>query len=158
MSDRATHLTPYVPRHFRSLGLWRIGNTQMKAYGITCDERALRADVSVAARAYCDAQRELIDEAPGGHALGYVIVHHGEHAVWLLAHWWAYGEIAMRLLASAPLATPTVFRSRDTDRFHACVWEHVVIAHERDAWVRHMLRPSPNADHYLRAELPDGPY
>jgi hypothetical protein len=38
-----------------------------------------------------------------------------------------------------------------------CVWELPPIAHERDAWVRHMLLPDkPDLDAYLADFMPDG--
>lgn len=40
----------------------------------------------------------------------------------------------------------------------ACVWELVVTAHERDAWVRHMLTARPDAPTYLADALPQGRY
>ena len=38
-----------------------------------------------------------------------------------------------------------------------CVWELPPIAHERDAWVRHMLVPDqPDLSAYLADFMPDG--
>ena len=38
-----------------------------------------------------------------------------------------------------------------------CVWELPPIAHERDAWVRHMLLPDqPDLGAYLADFMPDG--
>jgi hypothetical protein len=35
-----------------------------------------------------------------------------------------------------------------------CVWELAIVAHERDAWVRHMLAPGqPDLDGYLADSL-----
>ena len=148
----------YAARRFVAGDPWQIGKTRLKAYAITRGSAPLSAQFWDGARNYCEACGEIINAGNDNSCLGYTMVHHGEQAIWLLAHWWAHGDIAMRLLASAPTNGPAVFRSRDDDRFHACVWEHVIINHERDAWVTHVMRPEPDVQAYLSDTLADGWY
>ncbi|MEM1262468.1 MAG: hypothetical protein AAGH76_08730 [Pseudomonadota bacterium] len=149
--------TQYAPRRFEHLPAWSVGETTFKPYAITVGEAPLSAELATAGYNYVASVADTIntDET---HGCGYAMIHHGEDAVWLLAHWWAYADIALRLLASAPADGTPEFRSRDTERFHACVWEHVIINHERDAWVKHVLTDAPSLDHYLADALPNGWY
>lgn len=91
------------------------------------------------------------------HGLGFCIAHVGEEAVWLLVDWWISGGIACQRMLSAPLANPTHFTPVSTPAL-ACVWELVITAHERNAWVRHMLTATPAAHAYLEDVLPAGQY
>jgi len=91
------------------------------------------------------------------HGLGYVIIHQGEMRNWLLLHRWAYNDIVLASIASAPLGS-AYFQLEDHRQFHACVWEHVVIHHERNAWVKHMMSGSPEPRSYLGDHLKNGDY
>ena len=153
-----TRFVAYRRRRFAQVAPWHIGATIFRTYTISVNDAALPAALLEAARDYVAAHSDVINAGEHGHGCGYAMVHHGEQAIWLLAHWWAYGDIAMRLLASADSAAAPAFVPREDDRFHACVWEHVVINHERNAWVRHVLTPAPSIDAYLDDGLPDGWY
>jgi hypothetical protein len=56
-----------------------------------------------------------------------------------------------------PDADPTHFMVIEDRPWIGCVWELPPIAHERDAWVRHMLLPEKaDLDAYLADFMPDG--
>ena len=152
---------PYSPRRIATLGVWREAGHSIKAYGIHRDPNAagpiLSDPVTASVRA---AVRDVLDEHAGGprtHGLGYCIAHVGEEAVWLLVDWWISGGIVCQRMLSAPLARPDAFAPVNAPAL-ACVWELAVIAHERDAWVRHMLTERPDADGYLHDMLAAGRY
>lgn len=154
-----SHLPPYAPRAFRHDGLWTIDGLIFKAYLINVPGRThIPPDMLTNAKAYIELTLPAIrTQEREDHALGYVILHAGEEGNWLLVHWWAHKDIAMRMLASAEIGK-TQFKSEDHRRFHACVWEHVVINHERDAWVEEMMRDGGNASDYLGRVMLDGQY
>ena len=152
---------PYSPRRIATLGVWREAGHSIKAYGIHRDPDVagpiLSDPVTASVRA---TVRDVLDEYAGdprAHGLGYCLAHGGEGAVWLLVDWWLCGGIVGQRLLSAPLAHPDTFTPVDAPAL-ACVWELAVIAHERDAWVRHMLTERPDADAYLQTVLPAGRY
>ena len=64
----------------------------------------------------------------------------------------ARGGIVCQKLLSAPLSSPADFKTVQAP-FLACVWELAVIGHERDAWVRNMMRAAPDAQGYLADRL-----
>lgn len=152
---------PYAPRRIAPLGVWREAGHSIKAYGIHRDAElagpiltdAVTASVRAAVRDVLSVHRG----DPRGHGLGYCIAHVGDEAVWLLVDWWISGGIVCQRMLSAPLAQPDRFTPVTAPAL-ACVWELAVIAHERDAWVRHMLTERPDADAYLQAVLPAGRY
>ena len=71
-------------------------------------------------------------------ACGFVIVHFGTEAVWLLVDCWV-NDILHHYLFFAELSSLTQFKERTEDRSMACVWELAVITHERNAWVQHVM-------------------
>lgn len=149
----------YLPRHFRCHDVWTIGGMRLKVYVITDgtgnDQTSL---LLTSVRKYA---QEFLPVAlaieNNDHGLGYIILHEGEMRNWMLVHWWAYEDIVLHHVASAAPGNSD-FRSQDQQRFYACVWEQVVIHHERDAWVRTMLNARPDPELWIEDRLADGQY
>lgn len=93
----------------------------------------------------------LLEEASNHHHSAFLIVHEGTDGVWSLVNWWTGREM---------LRTKTYFTSfQEKERLSllpangslACVWELPLINHEKNAWVKHILKkPSQPAfeDYY----------
>ena len=154
MSD----IPAYNPRHFHFHDIWDFDGLSLKIYLITIDtDTDIPEDMLKNAQKYIGSAMPAVRSEEGhDHEVGYVILHLGQMGNWLLIHWWAHYDIAMRLLASADVGTIT-FKSEDHRRFHACVWEHVVIDHERDAWIRTMMGAGDKTL-YLDDRLADDAY
>lgn len=152
---------PYLARRVAPIDIWREAGHAIKVYGIHRDpdltvpmlSDAVVASARAATRAVLE--REAANERC--HGLGFCIVHVGEEAIWLLVDWWITGGIVCQRMLSAPLAQPDTF-TPVTQPALACVWELVVTAHERDAWVRHMLTAKPDPAAWLDDVLPAGRY
>lgn len=157
MTAAPSYMTPYQPRHVRRLGLWRAGPLQLKAYGVTVAPRSspIPSPLHDAARRYVEEQVHLV-VAEGHHGLGFVVVHEGREGTWLLFDWWAHQDICCQLLAHADTGT-SEFHAVERPLL-ACVWESVVLNHERVAWVQTMLTADPGPQAYLDQQLPDGAY
>ncbi|MEM7706184.1 MAG: hypothetical protein AAF358_11560 [Pseudomonadota bacterium] len=131
----------------------------MKTYSIRAKSNTLAVThtVSAALSYVSDELPKAVEEEGGGHGAGYVIVHFGEVATWLLIHWWAHQDICLSMLAAAGV-NDSVFKSMDHRRFHACIWEQKVISHESEAWIRTLSCPNPDIGGYLGDVLRDGNY
>ena len=155
----ATELAEYKPRAMRFDSILNIGDAQLKLYHITSE---LNAPIEAATgdKAVAFAKENLpkkIENAGGSHDVGYVILHRGQTDHWLLMHWWGGGDITLSSLARQK-GGETEFKLMDDTRLNSCVWEQVVIAHERDAWVRTAMTNEPNISAYLADRLADGLY
>ncbi|SED58706.1 Ketosteroid isomerase-related protein [Rhizobiales bacterium GAS188] len=152
---------PYAPRRFASLGVWDFGDFKLKAYGIKASPEPavplLPADVIEAARTHAGERLSAAGREGGHYGLGYAILHSGIEANWLLVDWWAHADIGCQLLSSSTATAPAIF-APVTRPLMACVWELIPIGHERNAWVRHMLKPVPDRAGYLADRLADGVY
>lgn len=152
-------ISKYQPREMHFHQIWDIDGLQMKVYLITVNaDDVVPPELLANAKTYVEAALPDAHESEGyDHGAGYIILHLGKMENWLLIHWWAHNDIVLRLLASSAMHD-TTFRSRDHTRFHACVWEHVVINHERNAWVNNMMTDPGDAHAYLNDRLPRGMY
>ncbi|CAM4388778.1 hypothetical protein [Palleronia rufa] len=140
----------YRPRPLRALPGWRVGGLRLKLYHIGTaapGEALLALARDEAARIAPEAARE-----GGAHGLGFAVLHEGEDGTWLLLDWWAHGGILCQRLS---LSTGAGFDPVAPRPLVACVWELPVLAHERDAWVRHMMRDPASPEGYL-ADLRPG--
>lgn len=147
---------PYVRRSFRRLGLWEEAGFRLKAYAIHPDGPPPDAALTDAAR------RHAAEILPGAAAaegdplpLGFLILHRGATGSFLLMDWWAHRDVICQRTALARRAGEFVATDRP---LLACLWEMIALAHERDAFVRHLCRPDPDPDAYLADWLPDGRY
>ncbi|MFC0627181.1 hypothetical protein [Kribbella deserti] len=131
----------YRPRLTRALGVVERGQWVLKATGITATEELPSA-------AEVEAVSELVAGlTPGG--IGYLIVHKGAEALWVLVGRWELDILYQRLFR-ATLGT-TEFEEIPGGGPTACVWELAVIDQERRSWVRHVLSypEQPRYEDYL---------
>ena len=147
MSD-ATRKTPYRDRQTWPVGVREIGGWNLKVYGICAERLSLTPSTIDAALAYA-SHHVPWPEAEA--KFGFVIVHAGDEAVWMLVDLWV-DDILYHYLHSAAKENATAFAAGPSNGTMACVWELKVMAHERSAWIQHVLsRPSnPDYSGYLR--------
>jgi len=152
---------PYAPRRMAFMEQWREDGLAVKAYAIQRNPDPsvplLSAEVATAARKTAMTAVQEATSDPRATGLGFCIIHVGEEAVWLLVDWWISGGILCQRMYSAPLERPEQFQPVQGP-FIACVWELEVTAHERGAWMRHVLRDTPDVSAYMADVLPAGSY
>jgi len=117
-----------------------IANLRLKIYGMVGKGKAIRPTTISKAKSHI-AESVAVENSK----YGFIVLHHGESAVWLLVHWWIE-DILYRRLFCAPVNDAESFGDPPGDEL-ACVWELQVIAHERDAWVKHTMMDPENADY-----------
>ncbi len=147
----------YKPRYFHYLENWKMDTIEFKVYFISAEKQSIENTIVEKCK---DHLKQLlpkkIAEHPHNNA-GYIIIHQGEMGIWLLTHWWAYDDIVLSTLSKA-ISAGNDFINFDDQPFHACVWEHVVINHERNAWVKHVMKKNPSLKNYHKEKLSNGYY
>lgn len=84
----------------------------------------------------------------------FLIVHEGREGVWILFSWWTGGEMLRTKVFFAAYEHPIVIKSSPyATNALLCVWELEVFAHERNAWIQHVLVENPNYKAYLKDVL-----
>ena len=134
----------YKPRLFRPHGTSEFDGIELKTYSITAEGREETDLIPVLRHAGTALGSSPIPRMPY-RGLGYLVLHAGEQADWLLTRVWLDGDIVSGLLAANH---GDGFESV-SDPLVECVWGAVVGQYERDALVRHMMSVPASAEGYL---------
>lgn len=138
-------MVEYRARSVSFLGVAEVSEWRLKQHVIGVDgewpsEDAIGAALGAAAR-----------ELPPRPGVGFVIAHAGDTALWVLIDWWSDDVMLNQRNLRAPLDDPGALEPFEQG-IVACTWELAVLAFEREAWVRHVLREG-NIEGYLGAGL-----
>jgi hypothetical protein len=137
--DEGEAVGSFSAREPRACGAFDVGNTwTLKWYEMSAGPNPIPGGVRAAAQ---EQVRDALHGQQGGQA-GFVVLHVGEEAVWLLCDTW-HADILHHLLWRAELSRPEVFASVRPGGPTACVHELAVVAHERNAYVAHVLDADP---------------
>ncbi|MEE4208577.1 MAG: hypothetical protein V2I43_04850 [Parvularcula sp.] len=145
----------YAPRRFRFVSVERFGLASFKTYVIDEERRPLDPDAVLQALRLYTQRCPVLPSLPEP-VFGHVMIHRGTEGDWLLAQWWKGGGILRGVIARDP-AGKLAFEPEDKSLL-ACVWEMVIMTHERNAWIKHVLCGEPDLDAYLDYTLPNGQY
>jgi hypothetical protein len=131
------------------LGVEERAGWRIKVIGITADGGGLEGDEGEAALKVAEHELPQPARTRTRPAIGFLIVHRGAEALWVLVCWWEL-DLMYERLWRADLGT-TDLCPVPPDGPTACVWELQAIYHERRAWVEHVLsRPAaPDYSGYL---------
>jgi len=137
----------YFPRPTQFQGIIDVAGWRLKHYLMTTNSEPLPDQTDLAARNIIAAT--LASEAPDELGVGFVIVHQGAEAVWLLIDMWR-GDIICQRGFRAELDDPSTFVPIEVGGPTVCIWELEVFGFERDALITHILRPDvPDIEAYL---------
>jgi hypothetical protein len=137
----------YRLRSISALGWETAGSWCVKRYGVSALRETPPDRVQDMAR---DAVlRSLPAAYPDALSFAYSIVHEDEDGCYVVVGWWSRNRVILHtrtwLADWADLGTLTEAPANAT----ACIWELVPMAHERSAWVRHVVQPDePDLDAY----------
>lgn len=137
----------------RPVGRETIEDHDLKLYALEAAGRAVSAEMVEAARPVVAAALAARTERFHEHRLGFVVLHAGEDALWLLVERWIDGAILCQHLFSAPVEGPFEFTNRSGGDLCFCVWEGAVVDFERRAFRDTMMRDEPDPAGYLDTTL-----
>jgi hypothetical protein len=126
----------YEERAIRYVGYRRDGERLLKEYTIAAAGDSPSPAVVAAGRS---AIARSLEQAAPAAAPAFSVIHEGEDACYYLAYWWAEGCILHGVAKIARLDNPYE-TSPLWPHAVACTWELVPVAHEGQAWVRHVLK------------------
>jgi hypothetical protein len=92
-----------------------------------------------------------VGDAMSPDRIAFAIVHDARPACFVLLNWWAANRLDLhQRYFTAPLEQPHALHLVPGTAI-GCVWELAVVAHERAAWVRHVLdnHDGPDFQGYL---------
>ncbi|KXK63807.1 hypothetical protein AWW66_01095 [Micromonospora rosaria] len=146
----------YAPRRLVSLPADDVRGWTVKRYGISADRPRPPVRVIEAARVAVEAS--LPEAYDGAAPWAFSVVHEDADGCYLVVGWWSPNRVILHtrtwLSGWADPAAWTPAGAAAT----ACVWEMVAIAHERDAWVRHVVASAEPDFAAYRADTVSGSF
>lgn len=93
-------------------------------------------------------------------SMGFSIIHSGLDMDFVIQGYWKNGnELGLKVYKTLPGNAGALSVSDANRSPVACVWDLIVISHERDSWVRNILAPDRPDEHaYFRDQLQKGKY
>ncbi len=150
---------PYRPRRVRPLDLWDPAGWRIKVYTITYEGERVAEELVEAARV--QARHVLPEPAvtEDRHGVGFLGVHEGRGSNLVFLDWWVNQNEVVHHAWTSEVLEPDELVPTESGEPIACAWDLRVIAHERTAWVEHVLAggDGPDLDRYLTDTL-DGWY
>ena len=137
----------YHERATRLLSVEELGGHLTKVYAIEAPGRTVNRDGWAHALRIADHHLRQA-RGMGSTGLGCVLLHAGGDGDYLLVHSWIEGYMSRLGVFSGPMDASEALRPASTG-LAPCVWEAAVIAHERDAFVHHVLAGSGPLDERL---------
>jgi hypothetical protein len=141
-------MTGYEPRAVTQYGVEPINGWPTKVYGLSVEGEPSGELVAAA----LGIAAEVLPAGDGSSA-AFVIAHRARPACFVLVYWWATPvDLSLRYFRS-PHDQPAKLEPLPTTSV-GCVWELGITNHERETWVRHVLRAGDLAA-YLNAKAPN---
>lgn len=124
-------------RPVRPLGTRELAGHLVKVYALSAPGRTVAEADTAAALRIAEAHLAL-GRTRGSLGLAVLIVHAGGDGDYVLVHSWIEGLMSDLAVFTGPAGRPDELRPGRTG-LAPCVWEAAVLAHERDAYSRHVL-------------------
>jgi hypothetical protein len=141
-----TFAEAYAPRPVRPMGVRAFGDWTLKVYGIAYGRDEPSPELVQAALRAADSALPAPARSDDRYGLGFLGIHDGRDSNFVFVSWWENeNELQHRVFYSAP-ERPCELRPATPQEPIACVWDLSVIAHEREAWIRHVLSRPDRAD------------
>ncbi|MEO0471262.1 MAG: hypothetical protein AAF206_16655 [Bacteroidota bacterium] len=134
---------PYKTRFIAFRGLERLKNWQLKLYTISTQPQFSAYE---AMQTILTQVPSMLRQAEDHYDLAFLIVHEGSDGVWSILNWWTGMEMLQTHTRFTPFDQADQFQTIPQSGSMACTWEHAVIAHEKDAWLRHILKQPQQPD------------
>lgn len=147
-------MEPYAARRVAALGTWRCGDWRIKKYAIAYRREAARRELAEAAEATAPGILPAPAVTPARYGAGFLGIHDGRDGNLVFIDWWEQENELHHHAFFSTTADPGSLRPGTPADPIACVWDLSVIAHEREAWIRHVLATGvPDLDAYLEDQL-----
>jgi hypothetical protein len=146
---------PYRARPVRFLDLAELDGWRIKVYGIAYEGERPRAAFVEAALDIARRSLPAPASTDDRYGVGFLGVHQGRGSNFVFLDWWAHENELHHHVWFSSQREPTDLREEQPQDPIACAWDIGVLAHERTAWVSHVLaNPSgPDLDAYLSDQL-----
>jgi hypothetical protein len=146
---------PYRARPVRFLDLAELDGWRIKVYGIAYEGERPRAAFVEAALDIARRSLPAPASTDDRYGVGFLGVHQGRASNFVFLDWWEQENELHHHIWFSSSAAPTSLRAARPGDPIACAWDVSVLAHERDAWVAHVLArfDDPDLEGYLAQRM-----
>lgn len=141
------------PTHF--IGVEKIGEWSFKCYEVfDSSNTAPQAEEWKSAIQIATQNIQNYIHSGAELKIGYIIYHKGFDSNYIVISWWSHENMLRMFAYSSTRLEPTEF-NLVTNGLNICVWDMLIHAHERDAFVKHILTNQDSAQfkNYLQDEF-----
>ncbi|GHI10049.1 hypothetical protein Scel_83700 [Streptomyces cellostaticus] len=124
-------------RTARALGVREAAGHLVKVYALQAPGRTV-GEEAVDAAIEASAGHLALGRLRGSLGLAVLVVHAGGDGDYVLVHTWIEGHMSDLAVFTGPAGRPAELRPGRTG-LAPCVWEAALLAHEREAFSRHVL-------------------
>ncbi len=138
----------YRPRKIAYVQNVVVGENHIKVYTIT-NQDSYNSPIALEA---CIQELSVWTEDMNNsnlptHNHAFLIVHEAREGVLILLNWWTGGEMLETKIYFSDYKTPSkLIPSIFDTKALVCIWELEIFAHERKAWIEHVLSNAENPD------------
>ncbi|MFJ2578106.1 hypothetical protein [Kitasatospora aureofaciens] len=142
----------WAPRRMVAFAPEEVRGWVVKRYGISATRPSPPDRVVEAARVAVGAS--LPEAYPDALSCAFSVLHEDPDGCYVVVGWWSPNRVILHTRTwISEWADPDVWQPAQGGAT-ACIWEMVALAAERDAWVRHVVRPDvPDLAGYLAATI-----
>jgi hypothetical protein len=135
----------YRPRRICFLELWTFDGWKIKVYNICEKESDWNKDFIAVAKSIAKTKIRGPEGGKSNHRIGFLTIHLAKQFNQIIFDWWACQNELRHFVFKAENDNQT-FENITSSGEAFCIWELRVIQHERDSWVRNILRNPIGSD------------
>lgn len=135
----------YNARPVRQIGLIKHEGWMIKAYSISAKHKLVPNElVDLAQGRLTEWLRKSTDYS--NYKVAILIIHEGVDGIFTLLNWWIDENTIQNQVFFSSYDEPGTYKGLSKDGIVACVWELAVLWHERNAWIKHILKKNDQPD------------
>ncbi len=146
---------PYQLRSIRFVELCKVRGWDIKVYSISAKQSGVcQENIKLAKDALTYGLTLSNAYGLDTYYVATLIIHEGAEACYTVLNWWT-GENMLQNLVFLKRPTESVFSLYSQNGMSSCVWELAVWWHERNAWIKYVLKKyeKPDLVGYLADQL-----
>ncbi len=138
---------PYKDRRIDFMGVQSISGWNIKIYTITLNASFQSSKTLNHVIGNLPDFIELTNKTQlQTHKHAFIVIHEAREGVWILFSWWTGGEMLETTIRFSSYEDPLSINPSPYSGSLVCTWELEVYIHERQAWIKHVLKKSISPD------------
>ncbi|MEM7733065.1 MAG: hypothetical protein AAF280_09815 [Pseudomonadota bacterium] len=139
----------YAPRPVSFLGVWSFPGLDLKAYGLSAEDRPVTDAMEETGRGFVrDDVLPSMKALGDSNGLGFAIIHPGTAGLSIPVHWWTQGSVLCQRFFRQLYGADVPLNMTERPSI-GCVWELGIVTEETRIWRDTMMSDAPDKGAYL---------